>query len=91
MNTEILFEEYRGGVLECLHHGMVCIVDKNGIKASVGDAEWNCFYRSCSKPIQALPVIMRGIDKKYGLSEEEIAFIESSVWSNKVLGGDNNG
>lgn len=78
MNTEILFEEYRGEVLECLHHGMVCIVDKNGISASVGDTDWTCFYRSCSKPIQALPVIMRGIDKKYGLSEEETAIISGS-------------
>ena len=78
MNTEILFEEYRGDVLECLHHGMVCIVDKNGISASVGDTNWTCFYRSCSKPIQALPVIMRGIDKKYGLSEEETAIISGS-------------
>ena len=78
MRTEVLFEEYRGEILECLHHGMVCIADKEGIIAGLGDTEWTCFYRSCSKPIQALPVIMRGLDKKYGLTEEETAIFSGS-------------
>ena len=78
MKTETLFEEYRGGVLECIHQGMICVVDKDGVVASAGDADWMCFYRSCSKPIQSLPVIMREIDKKYGLTAEETALFSGS-------------
>ena len=71
MQTEVLFEEYREGVLECLHYGTACVVDRNGVVASVGDSDWTCFFRSASKPIQALPVLVRGLHRKYGLSEEE--------------------
>lgn len=78
MRQDILFEEYREGILECAHQGMVCAVDENGIFASVGDTDWQCYYRSCSKPIQALPVIMRGLDQKYGLTEEETAIFSGS-------------
>ena len=84
MNTEILFEEYRGDILECVHHGMVCIVDKNGIRMSVGDTQWNCYYRSCSKPIQALPIIMRRLDQKYNLTEEETAIFSGSHCADPV-------
>lgn len=78
MKTEILFEEYRENVLECVHHGTVCVVDKNGIVASAGSTDWTCFYRSCSKPIQVLPLIARDIDQKYGLTQEEIAIFSGS-------------
>ena len=36
------------------------------------------FFRSSSKPIQALPVIARGLDKKYGLTDEETAIFSGS-------------
>ena len=59
MNTEILFEEYRGEVLECVHHGMVCIVDKDGIHTSIGNVEQICFYRSCSGKHLGLMLLAR--------------------------------
>ena len=40
MRTEVLFEEYRADVLECIHQGG-CVVDKDGIAASVGDTDWD--------------------------------------------------
>lgn len=83
MNTQVLFEEYREGVLECQHHGMVCAVDKNGLKASVGDTDWTCYYRSASKPIQSLPVLIHGLDKKYGLTAEETALFSGSHWGDE--------
>ena len=83
MDTQILFEEYRAGVLECVHHGMVCVVNKDGIVASVGDTDWTCFYRSSSKPIQSLPVLLHGLDKKYGLTDEEIAVFSASHWGDQ--------
>lgn len=78
MRTEVLFEEYRGELLECVHSGMITIVDRSGIVASCGDTDWMCYYRSCSKPIQSLPVIMRRLDQKYGLTEEETAMFSAS-------------
>ena len=83
MKPEVLFEEYREGVLECLHYGTACVVDENGVVASVGDPDWLSFYRSASKPIQALPVLVRGLHKKYGLSEEETAIFSGSHWGDE--------
>lgn len=83
MKPEVLFEEYREGVLECLHYGTACVVDEHGIVFSVGDPEWLSFYRSASKPIQALPVLVRGLHKKYGLSEEETAIFSGSHWGDE--------
>lgn len=78
--TAPLFEEYRNGILECVHSGMICVVDKNGIVASVGDTDWLCYYRSTSKAIQALPVIERRLDEKYGLTPKEAAIFSGSHW-----------
>ena len=83
MKPEVLFEEYREGVLECVHYGTACVVDEHGVVFSVGDPEWLSFYRSASKPIQALPVLVRGLHKKYGLSEEETAIFSGSHWGDE--------
>ena len=83
MKPEVLFEEYREGVLECLHYGTACVVDEHGVAASIGDPEWLSFYRSASKPIQALPVLVRGLHKKYGLTEEETAIFSGSHWGDE--------
>ena len=75
----VLAEEYRGEILDLVHHGYICVVDKdNRVVASVGDPEQVVFYRSASKPLQALPVIARGLDKQYGLTEEETVIFAGS-------------
>ena len=78
MHTELLFEEYRGDILECLHYGTAAVVDRHGLVSALGDCDWPCFYRSASKPIQALPTLMRGLHKEYGLTEEESAIFSGS-------------
>lgn len=83
MNTKVLFEEYREDILACVHHGAACVVDKDGITAAVGDTDWTCFYRSASKPIQSLPVLIHGLDQKYGLTEEETALFSGSHWGDE--------
>ena len=83
MNVGLLFEEYREDVLECLHFGTACVVDRDGVIAHVGDTDWLCYYRSASKPIQALPVLIRGLHKKYGLTEEEAAIFSGSHWGDE--------
>lgn len=75
----VLAEEYRGEILDLVHHGYICVVDKdNRVVASVGDPEQVVFYRSASKPLQALPVIARGLDEQYGLTEEETVIFAGS-------------
>jgi len=83
VDTKVLFEEYREDILECVHHGTVCVVNKDGIAAAVGDPGWICYYRSASKPIQSLPVLMHGLDLKYGLTEEETALFSGSHWGDQ--------
>ena len=74
-----LVNEYRGELLDLVHFGYVCIVDENSnVIYHAGDENTMVFYRSASKPHQALPVIMRGLDKKYGLTDEETVIFAGS-------------
>lgn len=74
-----LFYEYRGGVLDNVHMGMVAVVDESGrLVFSVGDAETPVFMRSSAKPIQALPVIAHRLDEAVGISAEESAIFAAS-------------
>ena len=74
-----LVEEYRGKLLDLIHYGYVCVVDENGkVIYHAGDPDAVVFYRSASKPIQALPVISRRLDEKYGLTEEESTIFSAS-------------
>lgn len=76
---EILTEEYRGNLLDLIHEGYVCVVGRDGeVLGSVGNPDAQVYYRSASKPIQALPVIAKGIHKKYGLTDEEITIFAGS-------------
>jgi L-asparaginase II len=76
---ERLVEEYRGGILECIHRGHICIVDRDSnIKFSVGDSEFVTFLRSSAKPIQLIPVVKNGLDKKYGLTAKEVTVMAGS-------------
>ncbi|HHW47865.1 MAG TPA: asparaginase [Clostridiaceae bacterium] len=75
---EKLVEEYRNGILECVHFGHIAIVSPEGLKYSVGINDDVMFYRSASKPVQALPVIHMELDKKYGLTEEEVTIMSGS-------------
>jgi L-asparaginase II len=76
---EILVEEYRGDLLECVHRGYICCVNEYGeIVYSVGDPEFVTYMRSSAKPIQAIPLIKRGLEKKYNLSDKEITVMTGS-------------
>ncbi len=74
-----LVQEDRNGYFDLIHHGWICVVDEHGrVVWSLGDAEDMVFYRSASKPIQALPVFEMGLDKKYGLTEEQSVVLSAS-------------
>jgi L-asparaginase II len=75
---EILVEEYRGGILECIHRGHICGVSDDGVKYHVGDTDFITFLRSSAKPIQAIPVVKRGLDKKYCYTDKETTILTGS-------------
>lgn len=74
----LLTIETRGQLTENRHYGCICVVDENGVAASSGEYQDNYFFRSSSKPIQALPVLLLGLDKEYGLSDAECAIMAGS-------------
>ena len=74
-----LLEEYRGGILENVNFGFIAIVNRQGeLVAQAGNPEQIVFYRSASKPIQALPVLARGLAEEYGFSDPELAVMAAS-------------
>lgn len=79
--SEILVKEYRGDVIENVHHGSIAIVASTGETiAYVGDIEKQTYMRSASKPIQVLPTLLAGLHEKFHLNSEEIAICNSSHW-----------
>ena len=57
-------EDPKSANFDLMHYGYVCIVDENSnVLYSAGDCDDLVFYRSASKPIQALPVFKYGLDK----------------------------
>ncbi|MBQ8369803.1 MAG: asparaginase [Clostridia bacterium] len=74
----LLTIETRGQLTENRHFGCIAVVGENGVIASSGAYREEYFFRSSSKPIQALPVLLLGLDKEYGLSEEECAIMAGS-------------
>ena len=79
MDTALLTEEYRGGLLDLTHYGYISVVDETGkVIYSAGNPEAIVYYRSASKPVQALPVIAHRLDEKYGFTDEETVLFAGS-------------
>lgn len=82
LNT--LTHEYRGDILDLSHQGYICVVNEKGdVIGNAGNPNAKVFFRSSSKPIQALPIIARGLHKKYNLTDEE-----TTIFSGSHLGED---
>jgi len=64
----------RDGVVESTHFGRVAVCSPDGrLLASAGTPDGVQFWRSSSKPIQALSVVTSGAADDFGLSERELA------------------
>jgi L-asparaginase II len=75
-NHAPLVEATRGEIVESVHYGAFCVVDREGhLLASVGNPDWVTYPRSSLKPLQALAFIEEGGAQAYGLSDEEIAIL----------------
>lgn len=74
-----LVNEYRGGILENIHMGVICGMDEKGeVVYSVGDENHMTFLRSAAKPFQAMPVFQNEIVEEYGLTAKEAAIFAAS-------------
>lgn len=79
MDCEILVEDYRGGILENVHMGVICCINESGeVISSVGDIKLMTFLRSAAKPFQAIPVVQNGVVEKFGLTSKEAALFAAS-------------
>jgi len=82
---EKLVTYIRDGLIEKEHFGYVVRASGNRIIEKNGDDKNYPFYlRSCAKPLQAALMIDYGLDKKYELTDEEIAICAASHAGEKI-------
>lgn len=74
----------RGEIIENIHFGSYCIMEKvDGILYSYGDHRNIIYSRSTAKPFQALAVILSKAYEKYNFTSKELAIICSSHFAEK--------
>jgi L-asparaginase II len=69
VGESLLVEVRRNGVVEAVHRFYAVAVRGGDVVEAAGDPSLNCFMRSSSKPLQALPLVRARDD----LPEEELA------------------
>jgi len=75
-NPAVLIEVTRGPIVESVHYGVIAVADVEGtLLAWAGNPGTEAYYRSSSKPIQALPLVESGAADHFGLTDREIAVI----------------
>jgi L-asparaginase II len=75
----------RGGLVECVHHGSIAVVDTKGkLVAGVGDPTSVNFTRSALKPLQALPFVEAGGMSRFDFSSQELALMCASHGGEQV-------
>ncbi|CAN5420545.1 asparaginase [soil metagenome] len=85
MTSEILAHVIRGETIESIHRGHIFVVDGEGnTVASIGDPSTVTFFRSASKPFQALPFITSGAADAFGFTDDEIAMAVASHSGEKM-------
>jgi L-asparaginase II len=75
----ILARVFRGPRVESAHRGSTAVVDERGaLLASCGDARLPVYARSAAKPFQAMPLLLAGGEKRFRLTDAEIALLCAS-------------
>jgi len=75
----VLARVYRGPRVESSHRGSVAVVDERGtLLAGCGDPRTPVYVRSAAKPFQAIPLLEAGGEKKFRLTDEELALMCAS-------------
>jgi L-asparaginase II len=71
-----LIEVTRGPIVESVHYGVIAVAGAGGdLLAWAGNPGTVAYYRSASKPIQAVPLVESGAADHFGLTPREIAVI----------------
>ncbi len=79
MESRLIAEVTRGGLVESHHFGDIAVVDTDGnLVFSLGNPECHTFMRSASKPLQAIPLCESGALDTFEISGEELAVIVAS-------------
>ncbi len=74
-----LVEVLRSGFAESSHRGDAAVVDSEGrIIYELGNSDRLTFFRSASKPLQAVSYLEAGIAEKYNINLKEMALLISS-------------
>jgi len=68
----------RSGRVESCHHGALAVWHEGAPLLAIGDVGEPVFCRSATKPLQALPLFDRGLDRKLGFGAPEIALVCAS-------------
>lgn len=74
----------RGGHAESEHRGAVALWDGARLTASLGDPKRLTFYRSSSKPLQALVGVHGGAADAFGIAPRELALATGSHSGDRV-------
>lgn len=70
---------WRGDEIESVHRVHAAVVDVGeGLVRSHGEPRRRAFLRSSAKPVQAIPLVERGLVDRFGLTAEEIAVMTAS-------------
>src|SRR4051812_28153073 len=68
VEPSVFVEVTRGPIVESVHYGAAAVADPRGeLVAQAGDAGFVSYYRSASKPIQAIPLVESGAAAHFGL------------------------
>ncbi|MCA8955637.1 MAG: asparaginase, partial [Planctomycetes bacterium] len=68
----------RSGLVESAHRGSLVVVRDGVVVFACGDPDSWVYCRSAVKPVQALPLIERGIAERLGLTAQELALVAAS-------------
>jgi L-asparaginase II len=75
----VLARVYRGPRVESFHRGSIAVADeRGGLLAGCGDPRGPVYVRSAAKPFQAIPLLEAGGEKKFRLTDDEIALLCAS-------------
>jgi L-asparaginase II len=69
-----VIEVSRGHLIESRHRVSAAVVREDGATlATTGNPDLVAFWRSCAKPFQAVPMIVRGADRAFAITDEQLA------------------
>jgi L-asparaginase II len=79
VEPSVFVEVTRGPIVESVHYGAAAVADPQGtLVAQAGDPAFVSYYRSASKPIQAIPLVESGAAAHFGLTPTELAVVTGS-------------